>query len=304
MTITFSGVGVATTDASGHYSMTVPYRWSGTATASFSSGGFSVNTKTYILVTAKRTGQDYIWLPPHTISGKIKNASSGIGIAGVQILFSNGGGTVTTDSQGNYSIVVAYGWSGTATPSGGLFCPLYKKFNMVITDLTSQNFSVNKIWEASRAVSGKVTANDDATVGVVQQSAPATVTTTTGFAQWALLHGLVGNPAVLFDQIADARGITYGAQYAFGANLALGDPLMRLLLVTGVLTAEMPTQDPATLVDARVMVEFTSHEGSAIWFPAVCLPPLAPTPITKQWFQAGYGDAADFRVTVQFTGGQ
>jgi hypothetical protein len=136
-----------------------------------------------------------------------------------------------------------------------------------------------------------------ATTGVIVPNGVST-NTPEGFAQWALLHGLAGNPADLFDQ-RNGNGITYGAQYTFGANLAPGEPLMRLLVVNGVLTAEVPLQDPATLLDTRATVEFTRYEGSAIWFPAVCLPPYAITPLTKQWFQSGYGDAADFQVNVR-----
>lgn len=74
---------------------------------------------------------------------------------------------------------------------------------------------------------------------------------------------------------------------------------MRLLTNNGILTAEVPRQDPATLLDAKETVEFTMDPATGFWFPAVCLPPQAATPATKQWFQAGHEEAVDFRVRVE-----
>ena len=121
----------------------------------------------------------------------------------------------------------------------------------------------------------------------------------THFPTWTIQHGLAGDLSVLFDQDADGDGIANGAEYAFGANLAKGEPLVRLLTVNGVLTAEVPIQDLATLTDVRVTVEFTRAVGSGIWFPAMPVATLAPAPISKQWFQAGDGTAADFHLTVR-----
>ena len=65
------------------------------------------------------------------------------------------------------------------------------------------------------------------------------------------------------------------------------------------LTAEVPWQDPATLLDARETVEFTLDPATGVWFPAISLPPQATTPATRQWFQAGHGEAVEFRVRVE-----
>ena len=120
-----------------------------------------------------------------------------------------------------------------------------------------------------------------------------------GFSRWIAEHGLTGSPAERFSQVVDANGVTYGEQYAFGANLASGEPVMRVLTRNGVSTAEVPVQDPATWVDVTVTVEFTPQAGSGFWFPTVCLPPLSATSITKHWFQSEVGDAAGFKVTVR-----
>ncbi len=68
---------------------------------------------------------------------------------------------------------------------------------------------------------------------------------------------------------------------------------------SATLTAEVPRQDPATLLDAREIVEFTGDPATGVWFPAIGLPPQATTPVTKQWFQAGHGEAVEFRVRVE-----
>jgi len=70
---------------------------------------------------------------PVTISG---NAAQG----DVQISYD--GGSTGTDGQGNYSFTVAYGWSGTVTPSlpGYLFSPLSRQYVNLTSNQTGQNF--------------------------------------------------------------------------------------------------------------------------------------------------------------------
>ena len=77
-----------------------------------------------------------------SISGSAKTGT-GTAISGVTITFSNSGGTATTDSSGNYSKTIAYGYSGTATPakSGYTFSPSSKTFTNVTANQTGQNFT-------------------------------------------------------------------------------------------------------------------------------------------------------------------
>ncbi len=60
----------------------------------------------------------------------------GTGISGVILILSNGGGTVTTDSSGYYSINVPSGWSGEVMPSlgGYTFNPSSGFFSNLISD--------------------------------------------------------------------------------------------------------------------------------------------------------------------------
>ncbi len=74
------------------------------------------------------------------ISGNI--TSSGGALPNVAITFSNNGGTATTDASGNYSIVEAYGYSGTATPSkaGYVFSPATKTYSNLTENKSGEDY--------------------------------------------------------------------------------------------------------------------------------------------------------------------
>lgn len=77
------------------------------------------------------------------VSGNVKT-TSGKALSGVTITFSNGGGTVVTDSNGYYSkALILYSWSGTATPSkaGYTFSPVSRTYTNVLTSQSGQNYS-------------------------------------------------------------------------------------------------------------------------------------------------------------------
>jgi hypothetical protein len=154
VTITFSnGGGSVVTDASGNYSNTVPYNWTGVATPSTAQGGFNPVSKTYTALKLKSTAQNYTWAPDPFIAGRV--TQSGIGMPGVSITFSNGGGTVLTDALGNYSNTVPYNWSGVVTPipSAGGFNPVSKSYTALKLKSTAQNYA----WAPDPMISGKVT---------------------------------------------------------------------------------------------------------------------------------------------------
>jgi len=289
VTITFSGgIGTATTDISGDYAKVVPYKWTGTVTASFTNGGFGKSVLTCRNLTKEKMRQNFnfIWVPPPVISGRITQSGTSTGVAGVVIAFS-GVGTTMTSTNGNFAMTVPYKWTGTARPStngvGGFFSPAIKSYSSLLANSTAQRYA----WTAPVASILSKAAQDGLSVSMLD-----------GFAQWVHARGLAGSPDVLFDQINSA-GVTYGAEYAFGDNLADGEPIVQLLKINDINTVVVPRQNPTTLLDVNVTVEFTSQAGSGYWFPAMCLPYQAATPLTKQWFQPEYGDAAEFRVIVR-----
>ncbi len=82
--------------------------------------------------------------PRQTISGKITDSVTGVGVADVAITFSNGGGVTTTDAGGNYSRSIPKWWAGTVTPEkteGGVFAPVSKTYSSLTANLTAQNFT-------------------------------------------------------------------------------------------------------------------------------------------------------------------
>jgi hypothetical protein len=78
-----------------------------------------------------------------TISGTITTASGGLNNVAINGL----PGITTTDANGNYSVQVDVGWSGTATPlkEGYTFSPSSRTYSSVGTNQTNQNYSATLI---------------------------------------------------------------------------------------------------------------------------------------------------------------
>jgi hypothetical protein len=78
-----------------------------------------------------------------TITGTMTNVI-GRGMPDISLVFSGGAGMTTTDSNGAFSQLVPFGWSGTATPSYAhcFFEPPVRTFSSITTNLAGQNFKV------------------------------------------------------------------------------------------------------------------------------------------------------------------
>lgn len=167
-TVTFSnGGGAATADGAGNYSLTVSYGWSGSATPSLAGYTFTPAVREYAAVTGDQTGQDFIGQRISlTISGRVRSVSH-IPIAGVAVTFSNGGGTAYSDSEGEYSLTVSYGWSGVATPSsaGWTFDPASRNYVGVTASVSGDNYTGTAI---TPAISGRIADSGGAGVSHVQ----------------------------------------------------------------------------------------------------------------------------------------
>lgn len=76
------------------------------------------------------------------ISGSVKTEGN-VGIEGVTITFSGDEGETTTDTDGNYSHSVGYGWSGTATPSmaGYGFTPSSREYSEITSDQSGEDYT-------------------------------------------------------------------------------------------------------------------------------------------------------------------
>ena len=139
-TVTYSGSGAGptTSDASGNYSLTVNQWSSGSVTPSKGGYTFSPSSRTYYLVNSNQTNQNYTATAvTYTISG-----STGAAGGGATITYT-GGSTTANASTGNYSFTVAYGWSGTVTPSktGYVFSPASRSYTNVAANQTNQNYT-------------------------------------------------------------------------------------------------------------------------------------------------------------------
>jgi hypothetical protein len=153
VTVTFSnGAGTATTDANGNYTQNVPSGWSGTATFSLAGGyTFAAASYTFTNVTTPKVGYNSRATHICVISGNVNN--NGVAFPGATITLNNGGGTTTTDVNGNFARTVNAGWSGTvtATRTQYTFTPVNYTITNIQSDTPAQNFAV-----AGVAISGQV----------------------------------------------------------------------------------------------------------------------------------------------------
>ncbi|HEX8551233.1 MAG TPA: S8 family serine peptidase [Abditibacteriaceae bacterium] len=80
--------------------------------------------------------------PGLRISGRVTN-SAGVGVAGVKIARTDSTATVTTDSNGNYTLTNLYNAKYTVTPSlaGAFFAPASRYLQLAGADLTGINFT-------------------------------------------------------------------------------------------------------------------------------------------------------------------
>jgi predicted outer membrane repeat protein len=137
VTVQFSnGGGTVTTTATGTYSNQVSYGWSGSISVSKAGSVFTPSSVPLANVRFNQTSKNF---SGHTttvpISGRVTRNDNGNGMDGVAVAFTPTGGTVTTSGGGYYTNAVAYGWSGTVTPSlsAWWFNPLYVTFTSPVT---------------------------------------------------------------------------------------------------------------------------------------------------------------------------
>ena len=127
---------------------------SGTINCSFTANtGKSARTATIRVTATDATGSpQYVTVTQAgkeslTILGSVKTSSGSIGVYGVTITFSNGGGTATTDGNGDYSLTISHNYSGTATPSktGYTFSPPSKTYSNVTANKTGENYTATPL---------------------------------------------------------------------------------------------------------------------------------------------------------------
>jgi hypothetical protein len=130
----------ATSDSSGNYSFTVPYNWNGQVTPSLAGYTFSPVNYDYSLtpVTSDLPNQNF------TVTAITYSISGNAGLPGVTLSYTDTNPkTATSDSSGDYSLSVSYGWSGSVTPSlpGYTFTPSSLPYINVPSSLIDQNYT-------------------------------------------------------------------------------------------------------------------------------------------------------------------
>lgn len=187
VTLTFSNRGgTAATDANGYYTHTITPGWSGEVTPSKADFSFEPGSRLYENIDSDKPNENYnaISILP-VISGRVTiSTNTGIkGFPGVKLTFSSSDGESEeiTDTNGYYSHIVDFGWTGIVTPSktGYTFTPSRQPYKDVNFNLSNQDYRATP---NPLVISGRVTTAADEGVPDVTLIASGTneiVTTTT-----------------------------------------------------------------------------------------------------------------------------
>lgn len=133
--------GTTISDDTGAYSVQVPYKFSATVTPVLSGYTFDPPKNVYNEITSSLTNESYRYsIVQHIVSGRII-AESG-SVEGIFIKTDNGGGTATTDAEGNYELSVNHGWRGTITPikDGFTFTPPSRTLEQIFQERPNVTF--------------------------------------------------------------------------------------------------------------------------------------------------------------------
>jgi type II secretory pathway component GspD/PulD (secretin) len=164
------------TDASGYYSASVDYGFTGRVTPTKEGYSFKPASKIYSKVTSDKSGDDY--------AATVKMLTIA-GTTGREDVVMNGlPGNPVTGRSGTYKVTVEYGWSGTVIPEkeGYTFSPDSKPYGYITADQTNQNYTSTEI---TYTISGSIGEGS------------------------VVMNGLPGNP------VSDAAGI-YRAVVKYG----------------------------------------------------------------------------------------
>ncbi|MFC1636855.1 hypothetical protein ACFL5Z_18680, partial [Planctomycetota bacterium] len=122
------------TDENGYYQTKVDYGWNGTVTPTKEGYNFMPRNKRYLTLKGNVTNENYT-------SRRISLSISG-GVATEGVIMKGLPGLPITDKDGKYRATVAFGWSGTVTPTkaGYTFDPPSLSYSHVINDQQNQDY--------------------------------------------------------------------------------------------------------------------------------------------------------------------
>ena len=153
------------TDANGAYSFSVTNDWSGTVTPEKAGHRFDPSFRPYSHVVDHQSGQDFWVNAPSmvSISGKTLNFS-GEPEADVILKYS-ATDSVFSDENGDYLILVSYGWSGTVEARKGQWYiePASREYSVLIDAVSDQDYAL--LGPAEVQISGQILDAASAAVG-------------------------------------------------------------------------------------------------------------------------------------------
>jgi hypothetical protein len=139
--VAFSGVASVNTDVSGNYSITLNSGWTGTITPTMRGYTFSPASVSVATPVTVNSVQNFNTV--QTITGRARVLATGTAVPGVLITLSTGQ-TTTTNANGNFTIQVPTGWTGSLTASGGgytTWTPASFSYTNLTTNVTGLRFN-------------------------------------------------------------------------------------------------------------------------------------------------------------------
>jgi PKD repeat protein len=252
-TVSYTG-GTTTTATNGSYTLSnVP---PGDHLVTASKTGFASSSQTKTVPAGTTVTLNFALVPPGTVSGRVTNSATGAGIQGATVSYN--GGSVITNSTGNYTAVVPSG-SETLTASATGYENKTQTVNVPANGSVTVNFALDQrqttiqgevddavtfepIVGATVSYSGGSTTTDEFGFYLLPGPAPGTYTVTasapgflTASSQATVVTGFVttadfsldksGSKVINFAPAADARIKASSPTRNYGT-----DPLLRVLI--------------------------------------------------------------------------
>ena len=187
--VVMSGLpGSPVTNASGVYTGTVTYNWTGTVTPTLAGYDFTPATRSYTNVQANQAAQDYTAaVQTFTISGTVTSGGNPL----ANVVMSGLPGNPVTNASGVYTGTVTYNWTGTVTPTlaGYVFTPATRSYTNVRANQASQNYTAVQTFTLTytAGANGSITGVSPQTVNYGASGTAVTAVPATGyhFVQWS-----------------------------------------------------------------------------------------------------------------------
>lgn len=173
-----------TANGTGNYTFNVPYHWSGTLTPSDPHYTFSPTSRTFSNLGVDQTGKNFTATQWWLISGNAGTAGATLTYTDTTLK------TVTAGANGNYSLKVSNGFTGTVTvsKSGYTYTTDHIDYTNVTADQTSQNYTAD---QPVHSISGNA-GLAGVTISYTDGSAQTATTSSTGDYSLLVSDGFTG----------------------------------------------------------------------------------------------------------------